>query len=101
MSELVTEPYSASVSPTFRAISTSTLPIRSAMRLRDLLLFGLLRIELDLLALDLFLVAFGRQQRQLARQQVVARVAVGDFHDLAAASEVVDMFSQYDFHDAS
>ena len=67
-------------------------------RLGDLLLLGLLGLELRALALDLLLVALGREQRQLARQQVVARVAVGDLHDLAAAPEVVDVFSQNDFH---
>ena len=39
-------------------------------------------------------------QRQLAWQQVVARVAVGDLYHLAAASEVVDMLSQNHFHGA-
>ena len=68
-------------------------------RLRDPLLFGLFRVVLDLLALDHLLVARGREQRQLARQQVVARVAVGDFHQLAAPPEVVDVFSQNDFHE--
>ena len=67
-------------------------------RLGDLLLLGFLRLELRALALDLLLVALGDQQRQLARQQVVARVAVGDLHDLAAAAEVVDVLSQNDFH---
>ena len=67
-------------------------------RLGDLLLLGFLGVELGALALDLLLVAVGRQQRQLARQQVVARVAVGDLHDLAAAPEVVDVFSQNHFH---
>ena len=67
-------------------------------RLRDLLLLGLFGVELHLLALDHLLVARGAEQRHLARQQVVARVAVGDLHEVAAASEVVDVFSQYDFH---
>src|SRR3954471_10612879 len=65
----------------------------------DVLLLELFRVELDALALDLFLVALGREQRQLARQQVVAGVAVGDLDDLAAAPEVVDVFSQNHFHD--
>ena len=45
-----------------------------------------------------FLLPVGHQQRQLARQQVVARVAVGDLHDLAAAAEVLDVLSKNDFH---
>ena len=43
------------------------------------------------LALDVPLVAVGRRQRQLARQQVVARVAGGHFHDVAALAEVLDV----------
>src|SRR5262249_8676638 len=65
---------------------------------RDLLLFGLPRLKLLPLALDLFLVAFRRKQGELAREQVVARVAVGNLHDLAAASQFLDMLSQNDFH---
>ena len=72
--------------------------MRATMRLGDLLLLGFLRLELPALALDLLPVAVGDEQRQLARQQVVARVAVGDLHDLAAAAEIVDVLSQNDFH---
>ena len=45
-----------------------------------------------------FLFALGGQQRQLARQQVVAGVAVGHFHDLAAAAQVFDVVAEDDFH---
>src|SRR5437867_8261713 len=70
-------------------------------RLRDLQLVGFLRLELRAFALDLFLVAVGGEQRQLARQEVVARVAVGDFHHLAAAPQVVDVLSENHFHNIS
>ena len=98
MSAVVTEPYSASVSPTLRAMTTSTPASAIGHASRGLPLLGFLGVELGALALDLLLVAVGRQQRELARQQVVARVAVGDLDDLAAASEIVDVFSQNDFH---
>ena len=68
--------------------------------LGDLPLFGFLRVELRALALDLLLVAFGRDERQLARQQVVARVAVGDSDDFAALSQIVHVLSQNHFHSA-
>src|SRR4029079_18745587 len=61
--------------------------------------FGLERVELRALALDLLLVAVGRDQRELARQQIVARVAVGDLHHFAAAAQVVHVLSQNHFHD--
>src|SRR6185295_4190429 len=67
-------------------------------RLRGLLLLELLDLELRTLALDLLLVAVGGQQGQLPRQQVVACVAVGDLHQVAAAPEVVDVLSEYHFH---
>ena len=51
-----------------------------------------------LLALDLPLVGVGHRQRQLARQQVVARVAGRHLDDVAAPAEVVDVFSENDFH---
>jgi len=46
------------------------------------------------LALDLLLVRLGDGKRELARQQEVARVGVGDRDRLAASSEVVDVFSE-------
>ena len=39
------------------------------------------------------------RQRQLARQQVVARVAVGHLHDFAAVPDVLDVVSKNDFHE--
>ena len=76
------------------------LGVRDALRQRvgDALLFGFLRVELHALALDLLLVALGHDERELARQQIIARVAIGDLDDLATAPEVVDMFSKNDFH---
>src|SRR5262249_60153138 len=73
---------------------------REALRPRigDLLFFQLPGLELQALALDLLLVALGGGQRELARQQVVARVPVCDLHDLAAAPKIVDVLSQYHFH---
>jgi len=67
-------------------------------RLGDLPLLELLGVELHALALDLLLVAVRGEQRELARQQVVTRVAVGDLHDFAAPSEVVHVLSENDFH---
>ena len=61
----------------------------SGQALGDLLLFGFLRLELLALALDLLLVAVGGEQGQLAGQEVVACVPVGDLDDLAAVAEVV------------
>src|SRR6185436_17731052 len=60
-------------------------------RLRDFLLFRFLRVELGALPLYLLPVAGRHRQGQLAREQVVARVAVGDLHDLAAIPEVLDV----------
>ena len=85
MSTAVTEPYNWSVSPTRRAIEISMQPKARGHGFRLPLLFGLARLHDLPLALDVLLVALGRQQRQLPRQQVVARVAVGDLDDLAAA----------------
>ena len=98
MSAAVTEPYSASFSPTCRRDLDLQLahPLRRSLRPPSDL--RLARFGELLLALDLLLVVLGHQQRQLARQQVVARVAVGDLDDVAAAAEVVDVLSQNDFH---
>src|SRR6185436_8707113 len=70
-------------------------------RLRDFLLFRFLRVELGALPLYLLPVAGRHRQGQLARQQVIARVTVGDLHDLAAIPEVLDVRSQYHFHGGS
>jgi hypothetical protein len=51
-----------------------------------------------LLALDLPLVGVGDGERQLARQQVVARVAVGDLDDVAALAQVVYVVPENHFH---
>ena len=72
--------------------------IRVRHRFGRRLLFGFLRIELHALALDLLQVAGRRDQRQLARQQIIARVAVGDLHDFAALPDVFDVVSENDFH---
>ena len=71
-------------------------PLRHALGL--LALFGVARLGRLLLALDLALVGLGHGEGQLARQQVVARVALRDLHHVAAAPKVVDMLSQNDFH---
>ena len=52
-----------------------------------------------LLALDLLLVRLGHREGELARQQKVARVSGGDLDDFAAATEIVDVLSENDFHD--
>jgi hypothetical protein len=62
------------------------------------LLVRLARVHLLALALDVLLVALGRRQGELARQQIVACVAVRDLHDLAALAELLDELSQNDFH---
>jgi hypothetical protein len=41
------------------------------------------------------------RQGELARQQKVAGVAVGDLDDLAALAQVLDVVSQNDVHDRS
>ena len=101
MSAVVTDPNNTCVSPTRRAISSSISPMRSNMACAACLLFVLLGLELAALALDVLPVADRDEQRQLARQQIVARVAVGDFHDLATPAEIVHVFSQNHFHDSS
>src|SRR5215470_4166673 len=65
------------------------------------LLLGLTRLHDLPLALDVFLVAFGCRQRELARQQVVARIAVRDLHDLATPPQFLHVVSENDFHDVS
>ena len=81
---------------------TTWMPlIRDAIVLGAPLLFRFLGVELHALALDLLQVAGRREERQLARQQIVARVAVGDLHDFAALPDVLDVISKNDFHCAS
>ncbi len=48
--------------------------------------------------LDHGLVGRRRFNRQLARQQIVAPVTVGNLHHIAAMSKLVDVFLQNDFH---
>ncbi len=48
--------------------------------------------------LDDGLVGGGRLYGELAGQQVVAAVAVGDLNHIAAVAELVDVFLEYDFH---
>jgi hypothetical protein len=55
------------------------------------------RLGLGLLALDLPFVAGRHGQRQFARQQEIARVAVGDLHHLATIAEVFHVLSENDF----
>ena len=55
-------------------------------------------VELHALARNLLQVARRGDQRQLARQQIVARVAGGDLHHFAALADVFDVISQNDFH---
>ena len=82
----VTDPYSASVSPTRRAMTTSTCADARRQGFGRLALLGLARVGDLLLAFDLLAIALGDRQRELARQQVVPRVAVGNLDDVAAAS---------------
>ena len=100
MSAVVTDPYNASVSPTFRLISRLSMAAEPfADRVGHFLFFGLDGVQLRPLALDLLLVPVGDEQRKLARQQIVARVAVGDLHDFAAASQVLHVLSKDNFHE--
>jgi hypothetical protein len=62
------------------------------------LLFRLARVHDLAFALDVLLVALGRRQRQLAGEQIVPGVAVGDLHDLAALAQVIHVLSENDFH---
>ena len=71
-------------------------PLAVGFRLR--LFLEIARLGGVPLALDLLLVGLGDGERQLARQQEVARVAVGDLDNLAASAEVIDVFSENDFH---
>ena len=48
--------------------------------------------------LDVAAIALRGRQRQLARQQVVAGVAGGNLHDLAAFAQILDVLSENDFH---
>src|SRR5581483_155411 len=48
--------------------------------------------------LDDGLVRFSSLHGQLARQQVIAAVAIGNLHDFSAKAQVGDVFSQNDFH---
>ena len=52
-----------------------------------------------LFALDLLLVRLGHHEGELARQQKVAGVSGRDLDDFAAATEIVDVLSENDFHD--
>jgi hypothetical protein len=63
--------------------------------------FGLLRLADDpdfLAELDLPHVPGRRLERQRLGKQEVPRVTGGDVHHLAALSQLVDVFSQYDLH---
>ena len=75
MSADVTEPYSVLFSPTRRRDLDLGCAEPLAERLGLALLFGVARFGALLLALDLPLVGLGHRQRELARQQVIARVA--------------------------
>jgi hypothetical protein len=59
------------------------------------------RLQIDLHALILGLVGFGRAERLALRQQKVAGKAVLDAHDLAHLSELGDAFEQNHFHGGS
>ncbi len=99
MSAVVTDPNSTSFSPTLPRDLDFEAAHARRQRFGDLpSLRPRLRLELLALALDLLLVAVGGEQRQLPRQEVVARVAVGDLDDLAALAEMVHVFSKNDFH---
>src|SRR6185503_20137997 len=62
------------------------------------LLFGRLANSRALHLLDDGLVRGSRFDGELARQQVVAPIAVSDFNHIAAVSELVYVFLQNDFH---
>ena len=53
------------------------------------------------LLLDDLLVRVSRRHSQPLGQQKIARVTGGHIHHLAARSQFVDIFSQYDVHDSS
>ena len=64
----------------------------------DDLLLGQLADGRALHLLDDGLVRRGRLDGELAGQQVVAAVAVGDLDHIAAVAELVDVFLENDFH---
>ena len=98
MSAVVTEPYSASVSPTLRLMTTSTLAMREAMASAAFRSSASFASNFARSRSICCLLPVSREQRQLARQEVVSGVAVGDLDDLAAIAQVLDVFSKNDFH---
>jgi hypothetical protein len=72
-----------------------------ADRLGGATLLGFTGLDQLAFALDALLVGIGRQQGQLARQEVVSRIAVRHLDDFPAAADVLDMVSQNDFHGCS
>src|ERR1019366_1318975 len=65
---------------------------------RAALFLGSLAHRGGLHLLDDGLVAGGRFNRQLVRDEVVAAIALGNFHHVAAMAELVYVFLQNDFH---
>ena len=60
--------------------------------------FGVLRLQLDLAALERLDVGVRRAQRLALRQQEVAGIAVLDVHDLAHLAQLGHAFQQNDLH---
>jgi hypothetical protein len=88
MSPEVTEPNSLPSSPT-RAENVRETASKVATRDCALLATRVLSgLEALSLRFDLFLVAFRGNNRNAARKEVVARVAVRDFHDVARMPEL-------------
>ncbi len=71
-------------------------PLRDRFSRR--LLLELAHLGDFLFPIDLPFVGLGHGERELARQQVVARVAIGHADDVAAVAEIVDGFLQDDFN---
>jgi hypothetical protein len=73
-------------------------PLRDRVRVPALLRVAHLG-EL-LLAFDLPFVVVRDRKSKFPRQQIVPRVSLGDLHHVAATAEVIDVFSENDFHDS-
>ena len=98
MSVGVTEPKSVPVGPAWTSKRSSAASSRCAISCACSKLCASCRARLLLALAQLGDLRRRRGLRELARQQVVARVAARDVDDLAAQAELLDVLEQDDFH---
>ena len=67
-------------------------------RLCRLLLFGIMRVGHDAVAVDPSPVRLGHRQREFTRQEVISCIPVGNLDDITAPPEVLDRFPENDLH---